>query len=111
MAGLPYLKVAVDADPAHEQYALSYAEALFVSGQAAEAVSVLQTAMQRGINTAAVQTLRQRAEAAVAGETAKAEAPTPPEMNQLVAACSTQGAMPNRRPGRACWLRSSPIPG
>ena len=83
-AGLPYLKAAFDANPAHEQYVLSYAEALLVSGQAAEALSVLRTAMQRGLNTPAAQALRQRAEATALGSTAKGEAPTPVEINQLV---------------------------
>ena len=67
-AGLPYLKTALALDPSNGQYALSYAEALLVSGQAAEALSVLQAALQRGLNTPAAQALRQRVEAAVAGQ-------------------------------------------
>jgi len=86
VAGLPYLKAALDANPAHEQYALSYAEALLVSGQAAEALSVLQAAMRRGVDTAAVQALRQRAEAAAPGAAAPspADAPAPAEINRLI---------------------------
>ena len=67
-AGLPYLKTALAANPAHGQYALSYGEALLATGQANEALDVIQNAMQRGLNTPAAQALRQKAEAAARGE-------------------------------------------
>ncbi len=84
-AGLPYLKAALTSNPYHEQYSLSYANALLVAGQAKEALSILQTAMQRGLNTPAAQSLRQIAEAAALNAPAKDEAPTPAEINQLIA--------------------------
>lgn len=73
-ASLPYLKEALAIDPLHEQYALSYAEALLANGQAGEALSILRAAIQRGLDTPATQALLQRAEAATRNETGSAEA-------------------------------------
>jgi len=84
-AGLPYLKIALDANPAQGQYWLSYTEALLVAGQAQEALSIIRTAIQQGHDVPAAQALRHRAEAAVLGTTANGKAPTPDEINQLVA--------------------------
>jgi tetratricopeptide (TPR) repeat protein/SAM-dependent methyltransferase len=78
--GLPYLKTALALNPSESQYSLSYAEALLATGQAEEALNILQSAMQRGLNSPAIQALRQRAEAA-----ANNTAPTPVEMGELVA--------------------------
>jgi len=84
-AGLPYLKAALMINPAKGQYALSYAEALLATGQAKEALNILQTAMQRGLNSSAAQALRHRAEVAALSTPANAEIPTPGEIDQLVA--------------------------
>jgi len=46
---LPYLKTAVEANPATAQYWLSYAEALRAAGRAQEARSVLAQGAQRGL--------------------------------------------------------------
>lgn len=84
-AGLPYLRTALAINPSQGQYSLSYASALLATGQAKEALDILRTAMQHGFNTPAAQTLYQRAEAAAPNSTARAAAPTPVEMDQLVA--------------------------
>ncbi|MFA7239778.1 MAG: tetratricopeptide repeat protein [Sulfuricellaceae bacterium] len=85
-AGLPYLKTALEINPAQEQYALSYAGALLAGGQAGKAREVLQAAMQRGIDTPATQALRQNIEAALLHETTQQDkAPTPAEMKRLIA--------------------------
>ena len=84
-AGLPHFKAALEADPAREQYWLSYAEALLATGQAVEALNVIQAEMQRGHNTPAAQSLLQKAEAAVPNDNANVKEPTPAEINQLAA--------------------------
>ncbi|MFA7239779.1 MAG: tetratricopeptide repeat protein [Sulfuricellaceae bacterium] len=84
-AGLPYLKIALETNPAQGQYVLSYAGALLATGQAGEARDMLQAAMQCGLNTPAAQALRQKIEAALRGGAAKNEAPTSAEINQLAA--------------------------
>ena len=66
------------------QYAPSHAEALLLTGQTKEARDILQTAMKHGLDTPAAQALRQRAEVAALNRSAKGEALTPIEMNQLV---------------------------
>ncbi|MFA7239783.1 MAG: tetratricopeptide repeat protein, partial [Sulfuricellaceae bacterium] len=83
-AGLPYLKTALEVNPAQGQYALSYAEALLATGQAGEAQSIIHAAMQRGFNTPAAQALLHKTGIAV-----KTEAPTFDEINQLVALFNT----------------------
>jgi len=55
------------------------------TGQAGEALKTLQTAMQRGLKTPAVDALLQKTEAALANIAAKGAAPTPAEINQLAA--------------------------
>ena len=84
-AGLPYLKAAFAINQSREQYALSYAEALLETGQAKEALNVLQTAMRRGLNTTEVRSLRKKAETALQNGTENGEALTPDETNRLVA--------------------------
>ena len=83
-AGLPYLKTARTVNPSIAQYSLSYAETLLATGQAGEALNVLQSAMQRGLDTPAAQSLRQRAEAAALNSAATGAAPPPTEISQLV---------------------------
>jgi protein O-GlcNAc transferase len=63
-AGLPYLLAALEANPAQEQYWLSYANALLMTGQAGKAQGTLDAAMQRGVGSPALQALRQQAAAA-----------------------------------------------
>ncbi len=83
--GLPYLKTALAINPSKGQYALSYAEALLLTGQTKEALDILQTARKHGLNSPAAQALRRRAEVAALNSAANGEAPTPAEMSQLVA--------------------------
>ncbi|MCX7177004.1 MAG: tetratricopeptide repeat protein [Proteobacteria bacterium] len=68
--GLRYLKTALAADPGQGQYALSYAEALLATGQTKDALTILQTAVQRGLSNPAAIALRERVEAAALGELA-----------------------------------------
>ncbi|MFA7241736.1 MAG: tetratricopeptide repeat protein [Sulfuricellaceae bacterium] len=84
-AGLPYLKTALTMNPAQGQYALSYAQALLTTGQAGEALAILQAAKQRGCNTQAAQALRRKAEAAMRNVPATGDAPTLAEIDRLVA--------------------------
>ena len=84
LASLPYLKTALAVNPAQGQYALSYAEALLTTGQAGEALNVLQAAIKRGFNTPAVQALRQKIEASMLNAAATGAAPTPAEIDRLV---------------------------
>jgi predicted O-linked N-acetylglucosamine transferase (SPINDLY family) len=84
-AGLPYLKTALAAHPTHNQYTLSYADALLATGHAADALNVLQAAILRGVNTAAVLALHQRAEAALLSISGKVAVPTPDASGQLIA--------------------------
>ncbi|MFA7239781.1 MAG: tetratricopeptide repeat protein [Sulfuricellaceae bacterium] len=78
-AGLPYLKTALEINPAQGQYALSYAEALLATGQAGEARDILHAALLHGFNTPTAQALWQKADAAAG------DAPTFAEVDQLVA--------------------------
>ncbi|MDP1558296.1 MAG: tetratricopeptide repeat protein [Nitrosomonas sp.] len=64
-ADLPNFKAALEADPSQGRHWQTYAEALLISGQAVEAVLVIRTAMQCGLDTTAIQILRQRAEDAI----------------------------------------------
>jgi len=66
-AGLPYFKMALEANPNQEQYWLSYADALLAAGQSADALNVIQNAIGRGYTTPAILALRQKTEAATAG--------------------------------------------
>ncbi|TRZ94502.1 MAG: tetratricopeptide repeat protein, partial [Rhodocyclaceae bacterium] len=75
IAGIPYLKSALEINPAQGQYSLSYAEALLANGQAMEALSVMQAAMQRGLDTAAAHALRVKAETATRSEFSLAKSP------------------------------------
>ena len=86
---LPYLKTALALDPAKGQYALSYAEALLATGNAVDALGIIRDTMQRGNNTAAAQTLRQRAEAAALHGPAQGAAPPLAELGQLAALFQT----------------------
>jgi len=63
--GLPYFKAALEIDSSREQYSLSYANALLAVGQADEAIDVLHAAMQLGIKSEAMRSMRERAEAAL----------------------------------------------
>lgn len=81
-AGLPYLEAAWQADPSHEQYWLSYGEALLATGQAQQAAKVAWSAAQRGFDSPATQTLRKKAEAALQNGVPGAN-PTPGEISQL----------------------------
>ena len=51
-AGLPFFLSAVNAAPAREQYALSYSNALLALGDAKEAARFLESAIERGLDTA-----------------------------------------------------------
>jgi tetratricopeptide (TPR) repeat protein len=51
-AGLPYLKTALESNPLHTQYLLSYANALSAIGQVREAHDALQSGVQHGIQSA-----------------------------------------------------------
>ena len=84
-AGLPNLKIALALKPAQGQYSLSYADALLATGQAHEALSIMQAALQRGFNTQAAQAMLQKAQAAVLTAPATGAAPTPAEKSQLIA--------------------------
>ncbi|MFA7242840.1 MAG: tetratricopeptide repeat protein [Sulfuricellaceae bacterium] len=85
-SGLPHLKAALEANPSQGDYWLSYADALLASGQAGDALAVVQTAMRHGLNSPAALALRDKAAAAAApNHPALGGAPAPAEMNRLFA--------------------------
>ena len=92
---LPYLKAALDADPAQEHYWCAYAETLLASGQAKTAHNLLQKAEQNGFKSPAIQALRQQAKAA-------AQAPTAEETSQLLALFNA--GQIEQTENRARWL-------
>ncbi|MFA7240853.1 MAG: tetratricopeptide repeat protein [Sulfuricellaceae bacterium] len=65
VAGLPHLKAALEANPFQGDYWLSYADALLMCNQAEDALTVIQTAMQHGLDTPATRLMRDKAEADV----------------------------------------------
>ena len=81
---LPYLKAALDADPAQEQHWRVYAETLLASGQAKAAHTVLQKAVQNGFKSPAIQALRQQVKAVVQKKPIKGTDPSSEESQQLV---------------------------
>jgi tetratricopeptide (TPR) repeat protein len=83
-AALPLFKAALEAASAQEQYWLSYANALLETGQAGQAKDTLKSAMRRGFNSPAMQTLRQKATAAL-NSPADGQAPSTAETAQLAA--------------------------
>ncbi|MFA7241735.1 MAG: tetratricopeptide repeat protein [Sulfuricellaceae bacterium] len=78
-AGLPYLQAALAADPLRGEYSLSYAGALLMTGQAGEALAILQAVRQRGFDSPVLQALWQQAVAAMQG------VPAPAEIDELIA--------------------------
>lgn len=83
-AGLPYLRKALAINPSHQQYLSSYAYALLLNGQAGEAMNILQTAQQRGINTPALQALQNEARAALRNGAGQNDASASAEIEQLI---------------------------
>jgi len=84
-AGLPHLKIALAVDPARGQYVMSYAEALLETGQAQEALTIIESAMQRGLKSPEAQALRQKAETAARNGTLKSAAPAANEIDRIFA--------------------------
>lgn len=80
LAGLPYLKAALEANPSQKEYWLSYAEALLATGQTGVALNIVQSAVQYGFDTPEIQHLLKKIEAMVGA----ANMPSPVEVNQLV---------------------------
>jgi protein O-GlcNAc transferase len=83
-AALPYLKTALLINPAQGQYSLSYAEALLASGQPQEALVILDGAMKRGVNSAAMQALNKKIISVIQGNQSH-EHKNVSESDQLVA--------------------------
>jgi protein O-GlcNAc transferase len=77
-AGLPYLKNALMANPNQAQYVRSYAEALLTTGSADAAFEIVTGAHERGVDSPALQALRQTL-AAVAGRAPAPAANSPVE--------------------------------
>jgi predicted O-linked N-acetylglucosamine transferase (SPINDLY family) len=82
---LLHLRAALETNPYQGQYWLSYAAAELASGQASEALNIIQTAIRRGLDTPAMLSLRQNAEFAALNDSAKGAVPTPAERHQLIA--------------------------
>lgn len=61
VADLPKYKAALEADPAQGQHWQTYAEALLIVGQAMEALLVIKTARECGLENSQIQVLQQRA--------------------------------------------------
>ncbi len=84
-AGLPYLRAALEANPAQGQHWLSYADALLATGQAGEALRILQTGLQRGLDVPGTQALLEKVKAATSNGAARGDIPYTAEINQLAA--------------------------
>ena len=80
-AGLQHLKTALESNPSQGQYWLSYTDALLASCQATEALIVIQTAIQSGLDTPEAQALLQKAEAAAQLQT-KSDAISPAKLQK-----------------------------
>lgn len=65
-AAVPYLKTAVQANPAEGRYWLSYAEGLLASGNAQESLAIIDEARRRGLYGVEADALRKRAAAKAA---------------------------------------------
>lgn len=89
-AGLQYFMAALEANPAHGQYWLSYSDALFQAGQIPAAREVLQMAQQQGLQGEEVDALLARIQAAEQPQNkskrdkATGQAPGAQETNALV---------------------------
>lgn len=83
--GLPHLKAALENIPTEGQYWLSYAEALLAAGHAEEALNIIQTAIQRGLDAPEAQALRQKIKAVTAlNVPVESNVPTPEELKYLI---------------------------
>ncbi|HSY26839.1 MAG TPA: tetratricopeptide repeat protein, partial [Burkholderiaceae bacterium] len=89
VASLPYFKAALEANPAQWQFWQSYLDALLASDQAPVAQQVLAIGMQRGLNTPVAHAMQQKIEIAVQNDNANGTAPTPTEIDQIVALFNT----------------------
>jgi len=87
-AGLPYLQTALSIKPDHEHFLLSCTQALLATGKVQEAQQILQGAMQRGLNSTAAHSLRNKMmNAAHSGATS--ESVTQAEMQRLAVLFNT----------------------
>jgi tetratricopeptide (TPR) repeat protein len=77
-AGLPYFKLALEADPNQRQFWLSYIDALIQTGDAAAAWQALDEVRQRGLSDETVEALVGRLEGASGSE------PSPQEIKILI---------------------------
>lgn len=80
-AGLPYLYKALSVDPDEGQFWLSYANGLLKTGQADEALDIVDTAIGRGLDNEASQGLRQQVLQAIA---LAAQSPSQQEVDHIV---------------------------
>jgi predicted O-linked N-acetylglucosamine transferase (SPINDLY family) len=74
-AGLQYFMAALEANPAHGQYWLSYSDALLKAGQAPAAREVLEMAQRQGLQGEEVDALSAHIQAAMDGNKPQASAP------------------------------------
>ena len=95
-AGLPHLKTALESNPSQGQYWLSYADALLASGQAMEALIVIQAALQSGLDTPEARTLLQKIEAAIQQQT-KSDAVSPVELREAKKAAAKKDKPAKKR--------------
>lgn len=84
-AGLPYLKTALEANPARWQFWLSYTDALVAAGQARAALDVMELGRKRGLDTPAARAQRQKIEIAVQNCNALGNPQVLAEIEQLFA--------------------------
>src|SRR5208337_4985784 len=79
IAGLPYFKAALDANPGESQCWLSYIDALIQASQFASARQVLREGRQKGLTGQAIEALAGRLESSSGSE------PDPQEINAVMA--------------------------
>ena len=97
-AGLPYLKTALEAIPLKGNTGCRMPMRCWRPARLREALNVIQTAMQRGLNTPAAQALRQKTETAVLKTMRRRHHRRTPKSISL-SPCSMPGAMGTGKPG------------
>jgi predicted O-linked N-acetylglucosamine transferase (SPINDLY family) len=88
--GLPYLKVALDANRQHAQFWISYINALIEAGQEAEAVTVLQQGKGLGLPGALTAPLEQKLDDRKRKSPRTGRAGLQKQLDALLAACSAR---------------------
>ena len=99
-AGLPFLRTALEADPSHGQFWISYIDALIQAGQPSEARAALQEGKRLGLSGEPVGRLEERLDA-LAGR----QGPSEQALDELVSSYQSQDLALAERLARALTTR------